>query len=26
VEGESPDGASARIEAKEVKFIFGGGY
>lgn len=26
VKGESPDGASARIEAKEVKFIFGGGY
>jgi hypothetical protein len=26
VEGETPDGASARIEAKEVKFIFGGGY
>lgn len=26
VEGESPDGASTRIEAKEVKFIFGGGY
>jgi len=26
VQGESPDGGSARIEAKEVKFIFGGGY
>lgn len=26
VKGESPDGASARIEAKEVKFLFGGGY
>lgn len=26
VEGESPDGARARIEAKEVKFLFGGGY
>lgn len=26
VQGESPDGASTRIEAKEVKFIFGGGY
>jgi len=26
VKGESPDGASARIEAKEVKYIFGGGY
>jgi Tfp pilus assembly protein PilX len=26
VKGESVDGASARIEAKEVKFIFGGGY
>jgi len=26
VKGETPDGASSRIEAKEVKFIFGGGY
>ena len=26
VQGESPDGGSTRIEAKEVKFIFGGGY
>jgi hypothetical protein len=26
VKGESTDGASSRIEAKEVKFIFGGGY
>ena len=26
VKGEIPDGSSARIEAKEVKFIFGGGY
>lgn len=26
VKGETADGASSRIEAKEVKFIFGGGY
>jgi Tfp pilus assembly protein PilX len=26
VTGNGPDGASSRIEAKEVKFIFGGGY
>ena len=26
VAGNGPDGARARIEAKEVKFIFGGGY
>ena len=26
VVGNGPDGATARIEAKEVKFIFGGGY
>jgi hypothetical protein len=26
VQGESPDGATTRIEAKEVKFLFGGGY
>ena len=24
--GQGPDGASAKLEAKEVKFIFGGGY
>jgi hypothetical protein len=26
VTGRGPDGAGAKIEAKEVKFIFGGGY
>ena len=26
VKGDTADGASSRIEAKEVKFIFGGGY
>ena len=26
VAGKGPDGARSRIEAKEVKFIFGGGY
>jgi hypothetical protein len=26
VRAETPDGASARVEAKEVRFLFGGGY